>query len=409
MTDGLAVIGAAMFQYSGVTSIAIPSSVTSIGMGALYDCDNLGSVTLSSGLTVIGESMFEGCDALSSVTIPSSVTSIGTLAFSECSTLNSVTLSDGLTVLGTYMFYNCDSLDSVAIPSSITSIGEFAFGNCGNLGSVMLSDGLGTIGNAMFEKCTALASITIPSSMTSIGNDAFESCSALQKAVIYSKTATFGTNVFASTAMPLDGIYGFTGSTAEAYAASNQIPFHAYLEVTYDSQGGSAVPFGTVKQSGQKVDPPDDPTLEGNVFGGWYKEADCINEWDFDTDTVTADITLFAKWTKLTLRSSDADGIIYTGGRITLTPSVDGGEWDWDEEYFSASFNSPATFTALKEGISTVTYTVDGVSVTYDVTIEESELPQTGQNYMLLYGFIGGGVLCIAGATLMAKKRRGRA
>ena len=32
-------------------------------------------------------------------------------------------------------------------------------------------------------------------------------------------------------------------------------------------------------------------------FAGWFKEADCINKWNNDTDTVTADITLYAKWT----------------------------------------------------------------------------------------------------------------
>ena len=59
-------------------------------------------------------------------------------------------------------------------------------------------------------------------------------------------------------------------------------------------------------------------------------------------------------------------------------PNIDGGTWDWDHSFFTATFNSPATFTALKAGTSTITYTVDGASTTYDVTIEEAELPATG-------------------------------
>ena len=81
---------------------------------------------------------------------------------------------------------------------------------------------------------------------------------------------------------------------------------------------------------------------------GWYADEALNTPWDFDTDTITDDTTLYAKWTQLTLASSVSSGKIYTGGRITLTPSVDGGTWDWDDTFFSATFNSPATFTALE-------------------------------------------------------------
>lgn len=43
---------------------------------------------------------------------------------------------------------------------------------------------------------------------------------------------------------------------------------------------------------------PDAPIKSGYVFNGWYREADCTNVWDLDTDTVTTDMTLYAKWTK---------------------------------------------------------------------------------------------------------------
>lgn len=65
--------------------------------------------------------------------------------------------------------------------------------------------------------------------------------------------------------------------------------------VTFDSQQGSAVTAKEVEK-GQKVTKPTDPTREEFVFKGWYKEAACTNAWNFDTDTVTKDITLYAKW-----------------------------------------------------------------------------------------------------------------
>ena len=65
--------------------------------------------------------------------------------------------------------------------------------------------------------------------------------------------------------------------------------------VTFNSQGGSAVSSQTVNHGGL-VSKPTDPTKAGYTFGGWYKEAGCTTAWDFDTDTVTSNVTLYAQW-----------------------------------------------------------------------------------------------------------------
>lgn len=97
-----------------------------------------------------------------------------------------------------------------------------------------------------------------------------------------------------------------------------------------------------------------------------------------------AAVTLYAKWTaQPALSSSIGDGKICAGGRIVLNPNIDGGTWDWDATFFSATFNSPATFTALKQGTSTITYTVDGQSIPYTVAVGEAlslASPDTGSN-----------------------------
>ena len=82
--------------------------------------------------------------------------------------------------------------------------------------------------------------------------------------------------------------------------------------VTFDSQGGSAVDSQIVDHD-EKVTEPTAPTKEGYTFGGWYKESECTNAWDFYGDTVTADVTLYAKWTPLyTLRETGpAGGFIF--------------------------------------------------------------------------------------------------
>ncbi len=66
-------------------------------------------------------------------------------------------------------------------------------------------------------------------------------------------------------------------------------------EVTFQTSGGSAVEKLTVAD-GTKLTEPTDPTRAGYTFGGWYKEESYLNAWDFNSDTVTADTTLFAKW-----------------------------------------------------------------------------------------------------------------
>ena len=67
------------------------------------------------------------------------------------------------------------------------------------------------------------------------------------------------------------------------------------VTVTFDSRGGSAVDSQKVIVGG-KAAKPADTAQSGYIFDGWYKEADCITPWDFDTDMVIGNITLYAKW-----------------------------------------------------------------------------------------------------------------
>ena len=66
--------------------------------------------------------------------------------------------------------------------------------------------------------------------------------------------------------------------------------------VAFDTNGGSAVAPVTV-DAGSTVTKPADPTKSGHNFGGWYKDSTLQTPWDFANDTVTADTTLYAKWT----------------------------------------------------------------------------------------------------------------
>ena len=66
--------------------------------------------------------------------------------------------------------------------------------------------------------------------------------------------------------------------------------------VTFETSGGRAVDPVTV-DTGSTVTKPADPTKSGYTFGGWYKDSTLQTPWDFANGTVTADTTLYAKWT----------------------------------------------------------------------------------------------------------------
>ena len=187
----------AFYGCSGLTSLTIPSSVTSIGGEAFRDCSGLTSLTIPSSVTSIGDSAFFGCSSLTSLTIPSSVTSIGNNAFYGCSSLTSLTIPSSVTSIGYAAFSDCSSLTSLTIPSSVTSIGDYAFFGCSSLTSLTIPSGVTSIGEAAFSGCSGLTSLTIPSSVTSIGNYALKGCSGLTSIYVYpEKLPKLGEKVF---------------------------------------------------------------------------------------------------------------------------------------------------------------------------------------------------------------------
>ena len=95
------------------------------GLRLLKSNANITNYVVKSGTRVICDSAFANCSGLISVTIPNSVTSIGDWAFEGCSGLTSVTIPNSVTSIGNGAFYYCTSLTSVTIPNSVTSIGEW--------------------------------------------------------------------------------------------------------------------------------------------------------------------------------------------------------------------------------------------------------------------------------------------
>lgn len=169
----------------GLTSIAIPNSVTDIGSYAFGDCTGLTNVIIPDNLKRIQEGVFNGCTSLTSVTIPDSIKDINSYAFKNCTNLKSIVMPDYV-YMGNGVFKGCVSLTNVTIPSC-PEIKESTFEGCTGLTNIIIPMYVRKIESKAFSGCTALASIAIPNTVNSIGDGAFFECNNLNE-VFYSGT-----------------------------------------------------------------------------------------------------------------------------------------------------------------------------------------------------------------------------
>ena len=117
------------FAKAGLTEYAVPSGITEIGDNVFNDCNKLTKIVLPEGLLKIGESSFYQCNHMTEINIPDSVVEIGKSAFTFCVMLRSISFPDNLKALPDGACSSCQKLEYVRLGSSLQSIGEFAFGH----------------------------------------------------------------------------------------------------------------------------------------------------------------------------------------------------------------------------------------------------------------------------------------
>ena len=214
---------------SGLTSITIPSSVTSLGRDCFSGCSGLTSITIPSSVTSLGDFCFYCCRGLTSITIPSSVTSLGNSCFSNCSGLTSITIPSSVTSLGWSCFFRCSGLTSITIPSSVTSLGRDCFEGCSGLTSITIPSSVTSLGQSCFSDCSGLTSVTIPSSVTSLGQSCFQDCSGLTSITIPSSVTSLGGACFGR-CLNLESVY-FEGKYCKSDYTDLYIPTTSIIKV----------------------------------------------------------------------------------------------------------------------------------------------------------------------------------
>ena len=166
--------------------------------------------------------------------------------------------------------------------------------------------------------------------------------------------------------------------------------------VTFNTQDGSHIDNQTVNDGG-KVTKPTDPTKSGYTFNGWYKEETCTNAWNFDTDTVIKDITLYAKWIqnqvnqyRVTFNTQDGSSVdnqtIDDGGKVTkpIAPTKSGhtflgwykeaactNAWDFDTDTVTANIILYAKWIQNQVNQYRVTFDTQGGSAIADQTVDD--------------------------------------
>ena len=126
------------YAFGGISilkSVTIPASVISIGFTPFADCDNLTNIVVngtnpnyaSAGGVLFDRTMTTLIEypggLIGSYAIPSGVTVIGDSAFEDCYNLTSVTMGNNVTNIGNLAFCNCYYLTNVVIGSGVTTIG----------------------------------------------------------------------------------------------------------------------------------------------------------------------------------------------------------------------------------------------------------------------------------------------
>jgi len=227
----------------------LPNTVIHIGEYAFCGCSGITSLSISSSLTTIGSSAFSVCPSLTefivpetnqlysslngvlfnknqtiliqypagrqgSYNIPNSVTTIENLAFIDCSGISELIIPEAnqfFSSLNGVLFnknqtrliqYPAGKQGTYIVPNTVKTIGNYSFLNCLGITGLNFPTSLTAIESSAFTGCSSITTLTFPAGLTSIGDFSFSDCISLK--TIYCLNP----------ASPTTGNYCFNGVTS---------------------------------------------------------------------------------------------------------------------------------------------------------------------------------------------------
>ena len=244
-----------------IRKITISEGVTSIGECAFEECTNVTSISIPGSVTELNEYCFSACKSMKSITIPQSVTRIADGVFDACEKLTDIYyggtdaswkhitswnagLGDNVRIHSTGVFtgkcgdnltWKIDNNEVLTISgtgripdySKPSSGGNNTAPWCGyayQIKKVVLGSGVQNIGNNAFAGCYGMTDITIPDGVTSIGDSAFDWCSALTEISIPGTVSSIGSWAFSRCALrEVEIPQGITSIQSDTFWACTQL------------------------------------------------------------------------------------------------------------------------------------------------------------------------------------------
>ena len=241
-----------VFGFGGaqeLTSITLPDTITVIADNAFLDCTSLETINVPKSVNRVGYDAFEGTLCIENkrkesplvilngvlvdghkcegeVVIPDNVPRIADRAFMDCESIESVSIPDSVEYIGRQAFYNTGWLNKLSAENELVIVNDFLLNgnNCGE--GLVIPDTVKSINGQSFVCVDTLQSVTIPKSVKHIGLAAFYMCPELESVTILSPDCEIESYIAFSNGrreesgdLYFDGtIYGYSGSTAQAYA-----------------------------------------------------------------------------------------------------------------------------------------------------------------------------------------------
>jgi hypothetical protein len=168
-------LGESAFQSSLLSSVTIPESVTTIGVWAFGDCQNLTSISLSRNVTSISASAFNYCTGLAAIDVAAANTAY--------SSSGGVLYDKNKTIILRYPPNKAD-VSSYALPATVGEIVEYAFSDCLHLSSITMLGNVTTIGFGAFTR-SKIKSVSLPRSVHFIDVYAFSTCMDLTDLTVF--------------------------------------------------------------------------------------------------------------------------------------------------------------------------------------------------------------------------------